>query len=125
MGKIAKEIKATVAVCKERWKNLRGSYTRYLKKCTPSGSAAKKTRPYYLAEYMQFLTPFTKSRPMKSSLEPLPQQSIDYSCDSNSGDNESQCENEEDNESQHLMALENEPPLLSPTESHYSTRDDT
>ncbi|XP_030747119.1 uncharacterized protein LOC115875744 [Sitophilus oryzae] len=47
---------------KERWKNLKGSYTRHLKYInTPLGSAAKKKKPYYLAEHMTFLTPFTKS----------------------------------------------------------------
>jgi hypothetical protein len=48
--------------CKERWKNLKACYTRHLKNKLPSGSGAKTKRPYYLAEYLNFLEPFTKSR---------------------------------------------------------------
>lgn len=53
--------------CKERWKNLRACYSRHLKSLTdtPSGSAAKVKRPYYLAEALNFLQPFTKSRKSK------------------------------------------------------------
>ncbi|KAL5237737.1 hypothetical protein ACI65C_005147 [Semiaphis heraclei] len=59
---IGKEIGATASECKERWKNLRACYTRHLKHKLPSGSGAKPKRPYYLAEYLNFLEPFTKSR---------------------------------------------------------------
>lgn len=59
----------SVSDCKDRWKNLRGSYTRHLKyENAPSGSAAKKKKAYYLAEYMTFLLPYTKSRQMKSNI---------------------------------------------------------
>lgn len=59
----------SVSDCKERWRNLRGSYTRYLKyQKQASGSAAKKKKPYYLAEYMTFLLPYTKSREIKGSV---------------------------------------------------------
>lgn len=47
--------------CKERWKNLRGSYTRHLKSVYGDG----KRRPYYLADHLSFLHPFTKTRAMK------------------------------------------------------------
>ncbi|XP_050444008.1 transcription factor Adf-1-like [Adelges cooleyi] len=66
---IAKQLSATVSDCKERWKNLRGSYTRHLKSAIgPSGAATKPKKPYYLAEYMHFLHPFTKSRQSVSSM---------------------------------------------------------
>jgi hypothetical protein len=53
----------TVLECKERWKNLRASFTRFLKSTNLSpGSVAKYKKPYYLAEYLHFLKPFTKSR---------------------------------------------------------------
>lgn len=55
--------------CKERWKNLRSCYTRHLKSLSgTSGSAAKTKRPYYLAEYLHFLQPFTKSRKSKGNI---------------------------------------------------------
>jgi hypothetical protein len=52
-----------VSECKERWKNLRASFTRYLKSVKLScGDGNRYKKPYYLAEYLQFLKPFTKSR---------------------------------------------------------------
>lgn len=48
--------------CKERWKNLRGCYTRHLKAKSASGFDVKLKNAYYLAEYLNFLEPFTKSR---------------------------------------------------------------
>lgn len=42
---------------------MRTCYTRHLKSLSgTSGSAAKAKRPYYLAEHLHFLQPFTKSR---------------------------------------------------------------
>lgn len=59
----------TASNCKERWKHLRGSYTRYLmSNIGSSGSATKSRKPYYLAEHMHFLQPFTKSRQSVSSI---------------------------------------------------------
>lgn len=49
--------------CKERWRNLRACLTRHLKQQNTTitdGSPAHK--PYYLAEHMEFLLPFTRSR---------------------------------------------------------------
>lgn len=40
--------------CKCKWKSIRSSYIRHLKK--------KGKKDYYLAKYLQFLTPFTKFR---------------------------------------------------------------
>ncbi|XP_055586710.1 uncharacterized protein LOC129739324 [Uranotaenia lowii] len=61
-GKIAKEIGhgATVKDCKSRWRNLRGRFTKHLKS-TVEGNVLPK-RPYYLAEYLDFVVPFTKQR---------------------------------------------------------------
>lgn len=50
--------------CKTRWKNLRACYSRHLKSLA-DGSAAKVKRPYYLAEDLHFLQPFTKTRKSK------------------------------------------------------------
>ncbi|KAJ0182485.1 hypothetical protein K1T71_001854 [Dendrolimus kikuchii] len=44
--------------CKERWKNLRAVFTRHMK--TSKGPPVKYKKPYYLAEAMQFATPFIK-----------------------------------------------------------------
>lgn len=53
----------TASNCKEQWKHLRGSYTRYLKSnIGSSGSATKSRKPYYFVKHMHFLQPFTKSR---------------------------------------------------------------
>lgn len=46
--------------CKERWRNLRGCYTRHLKQILTPGMRMRK--PYYLAESMSFIHPFTKTR---------------------------------------------------------------
>lgn len=56
--------------CKERWKNLRASFTRYLKSIKlSSGDGNRYKKPYYLAEYMHFLKPFTKSRKQIGKLQ--------------------------------------------------------
>ena len=46
----------------------RGRYTKYLREYTPSGSGTVNKKPYYLAEFMVFLEPFTKSRQTKSNV---------------------------------------------------------
>ncbi|KAG8299637.1 hypothetical protein J6590_095761 [Homalodisca vitripennis] len=52
-----------VADCKERWKNVRGRYAKYKKQTKlPSGSATKQIKQYYLAEHLNFLDNFLKSR---------------------------------------------------------------
>lgn len=56
--------------CKERWKNLRASFTRYLKSIKLScGDGNRYKKPYYLAEYLHFLKPFTKSRKQSGKLQ--------------------------------------------------------
>lgn len=49
----------TGAACKEKWRNLRVVYMRHLKPL-PSGSGRKRKKPYYLLDYMHFLTPYVK-----------------------------------------------------------------
>ncbi|KAF2885313.1 hypothetical protein ILUMI_20845 [Ignelater luminosus] len=47
--------------CRERWRNIRTTFLRSLKR--PSGKlGAKKNRPYYLTQYLQFLLPFIKAK---------------------------------------------------------------
>jgi hypothetical protein len=59
-----------VLECKERWKNLRASFTRFLKSTKlSSGCGTKYKKPYYLAEYLHFLKPFTKSREQSGILQ--------------------------------------------------------
>ncbi|KAL4088605.1 hypothetical protein QTP88_023694 [Uroleucon formosanum] len=67
-GEIGKKFDANMNECKERWKNLRACFTRHLKAKPPSGSAAKFKKPYYLAEFLNFLELFTKSRKQSVSL---------------------------------------------------------
>lgn len=56
--------------CKERWRNLRACLTRHLKhnKDLNNSGEGSTHKPYYLAEYMDFLMPFTKTRPPKELL---------------------------------------------------------
>lgn len=59
-----------VAHCKERWRNLRACLTRHLKQqqaATEDSSVNHK--PYYLAEHMNFLLPYTKSRSVKEQIK--------------------------------------------------------
>lgn len=52
----------SVAICKEKWRNLRTVFLRHLRKKTPSGSQADQfSKKYYLNDAMQFLMPFIKS----------------------------------------------------------------
>ena len=51
---------STVEACRERWKNLRAGLSRYLRQQSAEHLNGTK-RPYYLAEYMQFLIPFATS----------------------------------------------------------------
>lgn len=48
------------AECKEKWKNLRASFSRHLRNQNTTNSKAKK--PYYMADYMDFLLPYSKLR---------------------------------------------------------------
>ncbi|XP_050316188.1 uncharacterized protein LOC126750584 [Anthonomus grandis grandis] len=67
-NEVGKEINETGAACKEKWKNLRSAYTRHLRQKPPSGSSAQTKKKYYLADYLDFLLPFTKSRQQKGSI---------------------------------------------------------
>lgn len=51
-----------VAHCKERWRNLRACLTRHLKQQLFASDGSTIHKPYYLAEHMKFVLPFTKSR---------------------------------------------------------------
>ncbi|CAH1963767.1 unnamed protein product [Acanthoscelides obtectus] len=55
--------------CKDRWKNIRCSYSKNKRNMSaPSGSAAKTPKEYYLAPNLRFLDSFLKSRPSKGNL---------------------------------------------------------
>lgn len=56
-----------MAHCKERWRNLRACLTRHLKQQQFASDGSVYHKPYYLAEHMKFLFPYTKSRPSKES----------------------------------------------------------
>lgn len=51
-----------VAHCKERWRNLRACLTRHLKQQAQANGNPMLHKPYYLADHMEFVLPFTKSR---------------------------------------------------------------
>lgn len=55
-----------MTACKERWRNLRGCFTRHLKQKETSNSVRYR-KPYYLADYMHFIYPFTKTRKSNST----------------------------------------------------------
>ncbi|XP_018325511.1 uncharacterized protein LOC108737268 [Agrilus planipennis] len=62
-NEVAAELNESTTACKEKWKNIRSAFTRYLRqKPKKSGLAAKLQRSYYLTDYLQFLLPYTKSR---------------------------------------------------------------
>lgn len=48
--------------CKERWRNLRACLTRHLKQQLYATDGSVFHKPYYLADHMKFVLPFTKSR---------------------------------------------------------------
>ncbi|XP_076750047.1 uncharacterized protein LOC143422943 [Xylocopa sonorina] len=58
---VAQEVNAPAAECKEKWKNLRASFSRHLRNQNSTNSKTKK--PYYMADYMDFLLPYSKRRP--------------------------------------------------------------
>lgn len=53
--------------CKERWRNLRACLTRHLKQQKVNGDGTIYHKPYYLADHMKFLLPYTKSRSSKDA----------------------------------------------------------
>lgn len=71
-----------MAECKEKWRNIRGRYLRQLKEVPPSGSGVKRKKLYYLTDYLQFIDPYTSSRPQTSNLtvnENIEENCKDYS----------------------------------------------
>lgn len=59
-----------MAHCKERWRNLRACLTRHLKQQqAASEDGTVNHKPYYLAEHMSFLLPYTKSRTVKEQIK--------------------------------------------------------
>ncbi|XP_049767875.1 uncharacterized protein LOC126101228 [Schistocerca cancellata] len=66
--KIAAQLNETVINCKERWKNIRGRYSKYRKIVRSSDSGAKQVAEYYLASRLLFLDKFLKTRPAKGNL---------------------------------------------------------
>uniref|UniRef100_H2ZE48 MADF domain-containing protein n=1 Tax=Ciona savignyi TaxID=51511 RepID=H2ZE48_CIOSA len=58
---IAEQMNETVCACKERWINLRASFCRHLRNQRIMTSNRK---PYYLAQHMDFLIPFTRLQPL-------------------------------------------------------------
>lgn len=53
----------SVPLCKERWRNLRACLTRHLKNTRQQIATGNTNyKPYYLAEHMKFVLPYTKSR---------------------------------------------------------------
>lgn len=73
-GTIARAIGPTVTVkeCKARWRNLRGRFTKHLKSYVSSDPAENNRRPYYLAEHLEFLLPFTKSKKLSEEEDDTP-----------------------------------------------------
>lgn len=61
-----KNVCFAVTECKEKWKNLRTTFSRS-RKPLPSGSSAKKKK-YYLQDVMAFVSPFIKSRKQDGNL---------------------------------------------------------
>lgn len=47
-----------VDTCKRKWKNLRDSYTKYLRSYRAGTKASKKYQSWAHAEHMDFLRPF-------------------------------------------------------------------
>lgn len=59
----------SVPHCKERWRNLRACLTRHLKNSkqqTANGNTNYK--PYYLADHMKFVLPYTKCRSQRDTV---------------------------------------------------------
>ncbi|CAH2010346.1 unnamed protein product [Acanthoscelides obtectus] len=83
-NKYKKKISANVSECKDRWKNIRGSYSKYRAKLqTKSGQGAKRVKEYYLAPHLLFLDPFLKSRKSKGNIAEESALSADEETDSN------------------------------------------
>ncbi|XP_034251662.1 uncharacterized protein LOC117651611 [Thrips palmi] len=63
--RVADDCGDSVGNCKERWKNLRASLCRHLRQQQQQaghGQGQRPKKPYYLAEHMDFVVPFTKTR---------------------------------------------------------------
>lgn len=55
--------------CKERWRNLRACLTRHLKQQNTIADSSPAHKPYYLADHMEFLLPYTRSRAGKDQIK--------------------------------------------------------
>lgn len=116
----------TVPECKERWKNLRASFTRFLKSTKlSSGFGTKYKKPYYLAEYLHFLKPFTKSREQSGMLQSvsLEPDTEGQGCDSEPESSESVSKLHHDQE-QVDEVRQNEDPSINITGWHEDTPED-
>ncbi|KAF5289776.1 hypothetical protein FQA39_LY03693 [Lamprigera yunnana] len=82
---VAEEVKDTVSNCRERWRNIRGSFFRSLKK-SPSGSRTNAKKRYYLTDYLEFIRPYTKSKASTGNLETI----LDNVHNSEEGNSDSQ-----------------------------------
>ncbi|KAL1489176.1 hypothetical protein ABEB36_014114 [Hypothenemus hampei] len=86
------------AECKKKWKILRGGLTRYIKQRSgKSGCSTKSIKKYYLWDVMQFVLPYTKSRPQSGNL-PITEEEMFENADSI------------ENETENLSTVESETP---------------
>ncbi|XP_054268071.1 uncharacterized protein LOC128989939 isoform X1 [Macrosteles quadrilineatus] len=53
---VAQELRISEGSVRQRWTNIRGCFKRYLK----NKAMGKNTKDYYLADYLEFIIPFTK-----------------------------------------------------------------
>lgn len=67
--------------CRERWRNIRGSFLRSLKK-PRTGTGTNEKKKYYLFDHLQFILPFTKSKASTGNLETLDENSEEGNSDS-------------------------------------------
>lgn len=109
--------------CKDRWKNLRGSYSKYKAKLkTKSGQGAKRVKEYYLAPHLLFLDPFLKSRKSRGNMD-------EESDTLSDGVEAGTSEHEANSDSAEVLSLDNNSilsmasshsPLPSPSTSNYT-----
>ncbi|GAB0098945.1 hypothetical protein DMENIID0001_147570 [Sergentomyia squamirostris] len=59
---IGNELNMSGTVVRDRWRVIRGSYVRYLRQQNSRTDGEYPKKPYYLANYMKFVTPFLKPR---------------------------------------------------------------
>ncbi|XP_031332046.1 uncharacterized protein LOC116162547, partial [Photinus pyralis] len=84
--------------CRERWRNIRGSFLRSLKK-PRSGAGTNEKKKYYLSDHLQFILPFTKSKASTGNLETI---------DDNSEEENSESQENTENEDLHSQPQNDE-----------------